>query len=95
MDADDRFALLEKRLQQIEADMEVVRERLWMGKYHPIWQGWPSPPPPPPMTDDFGRPPRPPEPQLRIIKEGSIPPRTDGHVSWWRKWIMSVRGPDF
>jgi hypothetical protein len=40
-------------------------------------------------------PPKPPEPQLRIIKESHIPPRTDGYVSWWRKWILSARGPDF
>jgi hypothetical protein len=30
-------------------------------------------------------PPKPLEPQNRIIKEGHIPPRTDGHVSWWKR----------
>jgi hypothetical protein len=30
-------------------------------------------------------PPKPPEPPVRMVKEGHIPPRTDGHVSWWRR----------
>jgi hypothetical protein len=46
---------------------------------------------PPPRADDPGcevgpgRAPKPPEPSIRIIKEGHIPPRTDGHVSWWQR----------
>lgn len=36
-------------------------------------------------------PPKPPEPQVRIVKEGHIPPRTDGHVLWWRR-LVSVLG---
>ena len=39
-------------------------------------------------------PPKPPEPPLRIIKEGHIPPRTDGHVSWWRRLFGAALGED-
>jgi len=55
----------------------------------PTNQVKPAPPPaPPPKRDDFsyelrcaGRPPKPPEPQLRIMKEGHIPPRwQDGPI---------------
>jgi hypothetical protein len=57
----------------------------------------PPKPPAPCPSDDFGcqiseagRPPKPAEPQLRIIKESSIPPRTDGHVSWWRRLVTAL-----
>jgi hypothetical protein len=36
-------------------------------------------------------PPKPPEPPIRVIKEGHIPPRTDGHVSWWRRLVSGKR----
>jgi hypothetical protein len=55
-------------------------------------------PPQPPLSDDFGteirevgRPPKPQEPPIRIIKEGHIPPRTDGYVSWWRRLVSGKR----
>lgn len=37
---------------------------------------------------------KPPEPSLRIIKEGHIPPRTDGQGSWL-SWLLGGRGPDY
>lgn len=38
----------------------------------------------------YDAPPKPPEPQLRIIKEGHIPPRTDGQVSWWTRLFSAL-----
>jgi hypothetical protein len=83
MEADDKTLELELRIERLEQKVHrIARGEMFHSDYA---EPWPAPPPRPPQRDDFGSPPKPPEPQLRIIKEGHIPPRTDGHVSWWRR----------
>jgi hypothetical protein len=83
VDADTKTLELERRLQRLEDKVHrIISDKLLLSDYA---EPWPAPPPPS-IADDFGRPPKPPEPQNRIIKEGHIPPRTDGHVSWWKRF---------
>jgi hypothetical protein len=53
------------------------------------WE-WMSGSPDLPSMPKSTHPPKPPEPQNRIIKESHIPPRTDGHVSWWRRLVVAL-----